>query len=180
MFTARSAIRSSSVLILSTVAVRRKSTATGWCSARILRHSSSILTSRTLISISLAATSDARSPCRSTRAWQAFAIISSTRDDWSRISRSNNSRSRSKCFDIFVSQTKFDFEQNKNRIISPEPPGNIIFSLLTNRVREQLVRRSGLDQFALVKERRLIRHAGRLLHIVRHNHNGVLVSQLKD
>ena len=46
MFTAKSPIRSRSLLIFMAATMNRRSMATGWCKARILRHSSSISTSR--------------------------------------------------------------------------------------------------------------------------------------
>ena len=93
-------MRSRSVLIRRTEVTRRRSTATGWCSARTLRHSSSTWFSSWSMSLSPSMTSRARGTSRACRARIALWMASST--EAARASRSfcSSSRSRSRCLDI--------------------------------------------------------------------------------
>src|SRR5947209_1307167 len=90
---ARSAMRSNSALILSAAVIRRRSTATGWCRARTLRHSSSTRFSSRSISESPSMTSWAR---RTSRSWSArIALWTASSAEAARARRSRCKLSRS-------------------------------------------------------------------------------------
>src|SRR5437879_13831571 len=61
--------------------------------------------------------------------------------------------------------------------LSTEPSGDIRFSLLDLRLREELVRLADLDQAAEIHERGVIGYARGLLHVVRHDHDRVQALQ---
>src|SRR6266852_4793068 len=136
-------------------------------------------------------------------------MASSTEAARARISRCKFSRSRSRCLDMkasFVfrptffaprtwaaepgevkrglisSSTKLGDEGTGpgGRGGSTETSGDVIFRLFLARAREQLVGRPGFNQAALVEEAGEIGDTGGLLHVVRHDDDGVLALQLKD
>ena len=63
---------------------------------------------------------------------------------------------------------------------STETPGNVILRLLLRGICENLFGPGELDQLAEVKERRVVRAAARLLHVVRDDDDGVFALQLLD
>ena len=90
-------MRSSSLLILTTATMKRRSLATGWYRARSLRHSSSTSTSTSSISMSAAITLRALVASRVSMAWTARRRFSSTRAPSARILRFSLSISRCRC-----------------------------------------------------------------------------------
>src|SRR5579884_1860772 len=82
------------------------------------------------------------------------------------------SRSRSRCFDMHPPSPT----PTKR---STEPASDVIFRLLDLRPGVNLVRRSRLDEAALVEKAVHIRNACRLLHIMGHNDDGVILLQLE-
>ena len=62
----------------------------------------------------------------------------------------------------------------------PESSRHVVFRELLAWRREDPVRSIVLDQAPEPEERRVVRHPGRLLHVVRDDHDGVLLLQLVD
>ena len=62
-------------------------------------------------------------------------------------------------------------------IILAESTADVVFSSFAFWICEDALRVIHLDQFTLEKERRLVTASGCLLHVMRNNHNGVLISQ---
>ena len=102
MLAARSAMRSRSFSILRQATMKRRSLATGLCSARILRHSSSSSTSWRSISSSPSMTRSASSMRRSSSARIERRTASSTSPARNSMRRSRPSRSRVRCLLIRV------------------------------------------------------------------------------
>jgi hypothetical protein len=69
---------------------------------------------------------------------------------------------------------------------SPKPSGDVVLGRLLVRVREDLVRRTYLNELAWlslgrqVEEGGLVADPGGLLHVVRDDHDGVLLLELPD
>ena len=63
---------------------------------------------------------------------------------------------------------------------SAESASDVIFCFALLWISEELCRRAHLDELSFEEEGRLIRHAGRLLHVVRHDDNRVVVLELED
>ena len=61
---------------------------------------------------------------------------------------------------------------------SAEMPSDILFSELVGWIGEDLTRLVDLDQFAQIHECSLISHPARLLHVVGHDRNAIVVFQL--
>jgi len=61
-----------------------------------------------------------------------------------------------------------------------ETPVDVIGGLLRFGVREHIGRRTGFHQFAIEEKGRQIRDAGRLLHVVCHNHDREVLLELED
>src|SRR5436305_810692 len=95
-------------------------------------------------------------------------MVSSTRLAWASRSRRRISRSRCKCL-AMLSLTR-----------STEAPGNVVLGLLHLRAGVQHVRRARLDQPALEEERCQVGNARCLLHVVRHDDDGIVALQLED
>ena len=64
---------------------------------------------------------------------------------------------------------------SRRRSQSTKPAGDIIFGLFLTGIREQFLGAIHLNQMAEIKESGEIRAPGRLLHVVRHDHNGKLI-----
>src|SRR3954464_9416266 len=65
----------------------------------------------------------------------------------------------------------------KPRVLS-KTPGDVVFRELLGRIREDALGRRVLHELAQPEERRVIRYAGRLLHVVRDDHNRIFRLQL--
>src|SRR5688572_7777081 len=65
-------------------------------------------------------------------------------------------------------------------IVLPEPPGDVFLRQLVRWVREDLFRAIELNQFAQIHERREIRHASGLLHVVRDDDDCHPLAQAAD
>src|SRR5215212_7374704 len=63
---------------------------------------------------------------------------------------------------------------------SPKSAGNVILSQLFTRGREHLLSRVYFDQLAEEEEGRSVGNARRLLHVVRDDHDRVLLLQIED
>src|SRR6266540_6156249 len=63
---------------------------------------------------------------------------------------------------------------------STEPAGDVCLGALVLRTGEDLLCLPELDELAEVEEPRVIRHAGRLLHVMRNDHDRVGLFQLDD
>ena len=64
--------------------------------------------------------------------------------------------------------------------LSSKSAGDVILGLFLGWDCEQLCGDAGFDQLALVKERGLIRDAGRLLHIMGYDHDRVFIAELEN
>ena len=62
----------------------------------------------------------------------------------------------------------------------PEPARDVVLGALVGRVGEDLVGRIELDQMTCEKEAGILCNTRGLLHVVRHDHDGVLPLQFKD
>lgn len=65
-------------------------------------------------------------------------------------------------------------------MISPELSGHVVFGLLLARSGEDLGGGTDFDQASFVEERSLVGAARRLLHVVRDDRDGILLSQFED
>src|SRR5436853_2287465 len=169
MLTARSPMRSRSVVILRAVVMKRRSRPAGWRSASKRRQRSSIATSRPFTSTSFLIVTSASARSRFTSASMALPICFSTsppmvRMFWRR-SLSSSSYWRSVCVVI---------------VGSPEATGDVILGLLFLRRGEDLLGGAELDQPPEVHERGVVRNPGGLLHAVGHDHDRVLLTELVD
>src|SRR5205807_437385 len=63
---------------------------------------------------------------------------------------------------------------------SPELAGDVLLGASVAGVGEDVVGLPMLDQLAVEHERRRVRHPGRLLHVVRDDHDGVPLLELGD
>src|ERR1700722_1130905 len=101
----------------------------------------------------------ARAWCRSSSDLIDLWIASST-DDASIIrSRCSSARSRSRCFDI----------------VSTKSSGDVVFRFFLYGPRVEPIGGADFDELALEEKRGQVRHAGGLLHVVRDDHDGVMV-----
>src|SRR5437016_14111337 len=64
--------------------------------------------------------------------------------------------------------------------ISAETTRNIVLGALLGRAGEDFPRGPIFDQLAEIKESRMIRNPSRLLHIMGHDHNRIILLQFKD
>src|SRR3989442_8302006 len=110
-------------------------------------------------------TSWARASSRSTRARITWRIWSSTRPPMA----------SSVCFSVSISSWKC---RCMARSLT-EPAGDVIFGLLVPRIGEQLPRHAEFHQLAQEHEARVVAHAGRLLHVVRDDHDGIAVLEIE-
>src|SRR5262249_30246370 len=78
---------------------------------------------------------------------------------------------------VFVSAPPWPFE---NVYALSKPACNVIFSSLVRWIRKHFFRLIKLYQFSHQEEAGKIRDARRLLHVVRHNHDGVVLLQLEN
>src|SRR5258706_6778624 len=101
----------------------------------------------------------ARLPIHSSRSFNSFK----SRSKWRSITRSLQSK---------ITNTT-QFRQN-----SSEAPGNVRLSTRIARSREQLRRRTELDQLTRQQECGEVANACRLLHVMRHDHDCAKVLQL--
>src|ERR1700722_13335119 len=63
---------------------------------------------------------------------------------------------------------------------STEAAGDVVFSQLLLRIGENQLRRADFDQIAHVEIRGTLRYARRLLHVVGHDDDGIVVPQFID
>src|SRR5579864_5346910 len=61
-----------------------------------------------------------------------------------------------------------------------EPACNVVFRPLVRRLRKNLFRLVELNHLAQQEEARKLCHAGRLLHVVSHNYDGIPLLELED
>src|SRR5919204_2938792 len=100
--------------------------------------------------------------------WSASIVRSSVLTTMSRPCSARSSSSRSSSL-------------NATRVsISAELPGDVFLGPAVVRLREHLVRGPALDQFAVEHERRGVRNARGLLHVVGHDHDRVALLELVD
>src|SRR5215469_6966640 len=168
MFTARSPIRSRSVTIFNAVVISRRSDAAGCLRARIFRHSSSMSTSRRLISTSASLTCSPRSESRSVSDRMLLAICSSTLAPMARSFSRTRRRSDSKALSVC------------DALALPELAGDIVLRPSLARVGEDLRGGADLDELAQIEEGRVVRDTGCLLHGVGHDDDRVPLLQLVD
>src|SRR6266446_9419562 len=110
-------------------------------------------------------TSWARASSRSTRARITWRIWSSTRPPMA----------SSVCFSVSISSWKC---RCMARSLT-EPAGDVVFGLLVPWIGEQLPRHAEFHQLAQEHKARVVAHAGRLLHVVRDDHDGIAVLELE-
>src|SRR5215813_7312198 len=168
MFTARSPMRSRSVTIFSAVVMSRRSLAAGWRRARIFRHSSSMSTSRRLISTSASLTCSPSSESRSVSDRMLLAICSSTFAPMARSFSRTRRRSDSKALSVCDAPSL------------PELAGDIVLRPSLARVGEDLRGGPDLDELAQIEEGGVVGDAGGLLHRVGHDDDRVLLLELVD
>src|SRR5690606_143044 len=106
--------------------------------------------------------------------WVASCTIVAAWSLMSRISRSMCSSSSSKEVTV-CSRMSFSLDPR-----SAEAAGDVVLRALFPRAREDLVRRTFLDQIAQMEERGALRHARRLLHGVGDDDDGEVLLQLVD
>src|SRR5262245_34936152 len=176
MFRARSPTRSRSVAIILTAITLRRSAATGACSASARSTAPSISTSSRSISRSARSTCRASSGSRSITACTALSRIPSARlPIRRRVSRSSRSTgSTARLIEAPPSSSWCPVAP------SSVAPGDVVAGPLHPRIGEDLGGSPILHQLAEVEEGGALRDAGRLLHVVRHDRDRVVVAQLVD
>src|SRR6266853_5532111 len=157
IFTARSPMRSRSVLILSAATIRRRSAAIGCCKASRLIANSSISISIPLILTSVRKTSSA-----ALRSFCVTALMLRWMEDSTSALISSSlvfscSNSSTKCRNVVSSR------------ISPETPGYVVFRLFLPRRLKDHRSVIELDELTQQEESGVVGDARRLLHVVRND-----------
>src|SRR4051812_46020379 len=172
IFAASSPMRSRSVTILMMASTRRRSPAAGWRRAIKWLHSVSMLTSSPFTRWSSAMTVSSASTSPDVSASTAARICASTRPPISSTRERSVSSSMSYCLEEWSVMTA------RSWIGSAEPAGYVIFGFLARRLNEQGVGGAEFDQFTQIHISSVVRHAGRLLHVVRHDDHRVVGLEL--
>src|SRR6185295_7498600 len=171
MLTAWSPTRSRSALIFIADVISRRSIASGVCVASSFRQRSSMSICRSLISLSVAMMRRASSSLLWINDWIARCTRSSTRppivSSWFRSAASSVSKW---CRSIW----------SRSSPALAEPARDVVLGQLVLRGREDLRRGSELHQPPEPEERGLVRDARRLLQVVGHDHDRVILLQLVD
>src|SRR2546421_347031 len=170
IFCASSPMRSRSVTVLVMARIMRRSLAAGWRRTITWLQSPSRATSMafTLWSLTITSSISTRSPEAS--ASSAWRICDSTRPPICSTRERIESRSRSYCFEAC----------SLIAMSLAEPSGDVVLGLLLLRLDEQLVGDAELDQLAKIHVGGEVRHARRLLHIVRHDEDGDALLKIVD
>src|SRR5262245_12006233 len=173
---ARSPTRSRSVAIIFTAITLRRSAATGAWSASARSTAPSISTSSRSISRSARSTSRATSASRSITACTALSRIASARLPMRRrVSRSSwSTGSTARLIEAPPYSSWYPAAP------SSVAPGDVVAGPLHPRIGEDLGRGPVLHQLPEVEEGGALRDARRLLHVVRHDRDRVVVAQLLD
>src|SRR5690606_23553906 len=189
-------MRSRSVMVLMMAKMSRRSLAAGCRRARMRLHSSSITSSSSFTLWSSSATRRPSALSPSTTALTASAVCCSTSPPiaitWLRISSSSSLN----CWEMWLSRLSLSMSRSCRRLrsrrgsgrarcthpnaTSAVTPGDVVLRPALARAGEDRVRIAVLDQVAHVHERRVIRHARRLLHVVRHDDDAVIRFQIVD
>src|SRR6516162_1652341 len=152
-----------------------RSLASGCWSASSWMQASSMSISIRSIVASSANTSSASLVSRLMSDSSALRMISSARPLMSRRSFLSASICSSKCLCIFRGSPGW----RRRALLLSEPAGDVVLGELLTRAREHAPRVVVLDQAALHEERGAIRDAGGLLHVVRHDHDGIAAFELQ-
>src|SRR5215472_17080193 len=180
MFLARSPIRSRSLEIRSAATMSRKSTAIGWRRAMVKTDLSSISRCSASIFGSSEITRWASAKSRLTSASTESPICFSAIPPISATMRVRSCRSTSNarvvCSIIAGPRSPIDRPLNS----SAEAAGDVVLGALIDRRREHLAGRVELHQFSQIHERRVVRDARSLLHVVGHDGNRVVVLEFVD
>src|SRR5262245_24021459 len=177
MFLARSPTRSRSLAMRSALTTSRRSTAIGWRRAIVRTAFSSIWCCSVSIAGSRAMARRARSASRLASASTASATCFSASPPISATMRAMSCRSTSKAFAV-CSPIVTVIAVIPCR--SAEATGDIVLRAPVARRREHLARGIELGQLAQIHERREIRDAGGLLHIMRDDHDRIVRLELVD
>src|SRR5688572_19602213 len=170
MFTAWSPTRSRSFTIFRAEVMKRRSWPTGWRRASRRTRRSSISSSRSSIAWSSRMTSSASSASRSLSASIAL---------WTIVSARPPMRSR-RVLSSFSSSSKCRSMPSPRRPASAEASADVVLGHALGRLGEDLRRLVVLDQAPLHEERRPVRDARRLLHVVGHHDDRVAGPQVED
>src|SRR6516162_309367 len=176
MFLARSPIRSRSLETRSAPTMSRRSIAIGWRRAMVrIAFSSISRCRRSILESSTMTLCDRSASCRLS-ASIAWPISRSARPPISAIMRDSSWRSASNalwvCSVIAISSLRL--------LASAEAAGDVVLGAPVRGRGEHLARGVELDQLAEIHEGGIIRDARRLLHVVGHDGDGVIVLELVD
>src|SRR5215467_5264057 len=177
MFLARSPTRSRSLAMRSALTTSRRSTAIGCRRAMVSTAFSSISCWSVSIAGSSATARRARSASRLASASTASATCFSASPPISATMRAMSCRSTSKAFAV-CSLIVTVIAVIPRR--SAEATGDIVLRAPVARRREYLAGRVELGQLAQIHERREIRDAGGLLHVMRDDHDRIVRLELVD
>src|SRR5712692_6488130 len=176
MFLARSPIRSRSLAIRSALTTSRRSTAIGCRRAMVSTALSSISCCRVSTFESNSITRLARSASRLARAPTASAICFSARPPISATRRVSSCRSASKALAV----CSFIMSAILARAGSPEAAGDIVLRATIARSREHIAGGVEFNELAEIHEGGEVGDPRRLLHVVRHDHDRVVLLELVD
>src|SRR4029079_2354462 len=169
-------MRSSAAAILIEDSTMRRSLAIGWGSASIFTVCSCTAASRASTLASSAITSSATCVSRSRTAVSALANWLSVRPPISLIVALSRSSSWSKRLRMWsLAMARFPLRSR-----SAEPAGDVGLRALVVGGGEDVLSRAELDQLAEIHEGGEVRDARRLLHVMRHDDDGVVLLELVD
>src|SRR6266404_613148 len=177
IFLARSPIRSRSTATRMAPTISRKSIAIGWRLAMVETERSSIVRCRLSISASATTTRWPSATSRRISASTDSTIMRSARPPISATSRVSSCRSLS---NALVVCSKVISVLPRDQIASAEAAGDVVLGASIARRREDLVGLVEFDQLTKIHKGSAVRDAGRLLHVVGDDYDGVIGLQLVD
>src|ERR1700754_17666 len=176
-----SPIRSRLELILRTASRKRRSMATGQKRANMFSQSRSILSSLPLTLFSFSTTSLARSLSKVRKAWRALEsweftsvhiLTASVFRSWSSVSIC-----AMVIYECYVNILVYD---RPAALRLTEPTRDIILGAIVFRIGEHDLCFIIFNQLAQIEEGRFIANPGSLLHVVRHDDQGIIDLQLME
>src|SRR5262249_45876437 len=179
MFLARSPMRSRSLETRNAPTISRKSTAMGWRRAIVSTAFSSISACSASISGSAATVRCARSVSRCASASTASATCFSASPPISATRRVSSCKSMSKALGGWSEMT-IGFGLAGGRADLDGGPRDVVLSASIARRGEHLARGIELDQLPEIHKGGKVGHARRLLHVVGHDHDRVILFELVD